>query len=112
MEISMLAKVCANSAGSMDQKLWSIKSQPVEKNIQPIEKNSTDWEKYSIDWARTLAYFSDLNWLRENIQSVKKKQWALKLNVQSVGLNPQLVQLGNNELVLFLGFDFKSVLGF
>ena len=37
LEISMLAKDCANSGGSADQKLGSVKSQSIEKNIQPVE---------------------------------------------------------------------------
>ena len=37
MKISMLAEDYANSGGSVDQKLWSIKSQPIEKNILPVE---------------------------------------------------------------------------
>ena len=51
----MLTEDCANSKGSVDQKLWSIKSQLVGKNIQPVEK------KCSTDWARTVTHFSDLN---------------------------------------------------
>ena len=37
MEISMLEENCANSRGLVDQKLWSIKSEPVEKNVQLVE---------------------------------------------------------------------------
>ena len=33
----MLAEDCANNRGSVDQKLGSVKSQPVEKDVQPAE---------------------------------------------------------------------------
>ena len=38
MKISMLEEDFANSGGLVDQKLWSVKSQPVEKNVQSIRK--------------------------------------------------------------------------
>ena len=38
MKISMLAEDCANSGGSVDQKLWFVKFQSIGKNIQPVEK--------------------------------------------------------------------------
>ena len=45
MKISMLTENCANNGGSMDQNLWSVKSQLVGQEQWPILVTSTGWEK-------------------------------------------------------------------
>ena len=58
----MLTEDCDNNGGLVYQKLWSVKSQSVEKNIQSVNRLR---KQCSTIWARTIAYFSDLDRLGE-----------------------------------------------